>query len=488
MKQALHIFAKDSRRFWPEILVSFVATLVFAKLYPEQWGAHVASFWFPSWVPNVAAGLVPVGWWLLISRSVHAESLVGERQFWVTRPYRWGSLLAAKLLFIVVYVLAPFGLALCLILREGGFHPSQHLGGLLFEVMMTWCIIVMPLLVLASVTSSFARVTVAIVIVLAYAGLIGYLSTLLPTSSPSSDFGGEAAAVLLECAFAGVIVLQFARRRTAMARMLIAAIGLVIAGFALVGPEDLPMRQSYPPQANERSLPLNLSFNTDADALSNPIQEDDPREVIVSFPIHVAGIGPGYAVKADNAKVTITTQAGEHWTSHWQGVYLTWLPGASHDTIALKVRRSFFERVKNGAVRVELTLALTELQSGEWTRMRLPEGSFTIPGGSICHRAGYWTNDLTCRSALRQPPLMLAATRFATQPCSRDRVLVSDGDTGTDWVGTTDTDPADFGLTSVWSTDINFMRYASPRSQSEQHLCPGSVVAFAPYKVRDRRQ
>jgi hypothetical protein len=489
MKQTLHIFAKDSRRLYPEILITLSLTLVYAKLAPQLWGAHVASFWFPSWLPQLTIGLLPVGWWLLISRCVHAESLVGERQFWLTRPYRWPSLLAAKALFLAVYILVPYFLALCLVLWEGGFHPGAHIGGLLYEVLLAICIVVMPLLVLSTVTSNFGKVTLAVLIVLAFMGAVGWLSTRLPTSGTSGDYGLVLGTTLIEIAFAGVIVLQYARRRTALARLLVAAIAVTIAAFGLFGPENLPMRRVYPTQANSRALPIQLAFDSDAPDSTKGLGTDDGSlETDVSFPLTVAGIGRTYAVRTDSAKVTITAQDGEHWTSHWQGAYATWLPGEGHAAVTVKVNRAFVEHIKSNPVRVDLTLAITELQSGEWKRIWLPEGQFTIPGGSICNRSGMWLSELSCRSALREPPLMLVATRFATQPCSSDRLLVSDGDTGTDWVGTTDTDAAEFGLTSVFSTQIDFARYMSSASHKEQHLCPGSVVAFAPYTVRDRRQ
>jgi hypothetical protein len=489
MKQTLHIFAKDSRRLLPEILIALALTLAFVRLYPEQWGAHVARFWFPSWVPNLVTGLLPVSWWLLISRSVHAESLVGERQFWVTRPYRWGSLLAAKLLFLPVYVLVPYFLALCLLLWEAGFQPGEHIGGLLYEVLLAICIVIIPLLVLSCITSSFGKVTLAVLLVLAFAGAVAWLSTRLPESSTSSDWGVTLGIAAIEMGFAGVVVLQYARRRTTLARMLVAGLAVVIAAFGLVGPEELPMRETYPPQASARALPLQLGFDTQQpDSSKNLLADDDSQETDVSFPLTVAGIGPSYAVQLQNVKATITAQSGERWTSHWQGVYANWMPGERDGKVTVKVNRYFLDRVRSGPVRVELRLAVTELQSGAWTRMRLPEGRFTIPGGSLCHRSGQWGNELSCRSALRQPPLMLVATRFATQPCSRDRVLVSDGDTATDWVGTTDTDAAEFGLSSVWTTPVGFTRYSSDASQKAQYLCPGSIVAFAPYSVRDRRQ
>ena len=37
MKQMLHIFAKDSRQFWPEILICVALVAAFVWIYPSSW-------------------------------------------------------------------------------------------------------------------------------------------------------------------------------------------------------------------------------------------------------------------------------------------------------------------------------------------------------------------------------------------------------------------------------------------------------------------
>ena len=93
MSQVLHIFRKDTRRFWPEIVFS-LARLWLPWCGSIRCGGHM----LPSPMADgsdhsniaalgtVVAGLVAASWALLISRVIHAESLVGDRQFWITRP------------------------------------------------------------------------------------------------------------------------------------------------------------------------------------------------------------------------------------------------------------------------------------------------------------------------------------------------------------------------------------------------------------------
>jgi hypothetical protein len=115
MKQILHIFAKDCRHFWPEILISVALVGALVWIYPSTWlsksglyavagGAFLPSMLEAGVLAVLLTVLVPVSWWLLIARVIHAEALVGDRQFWVTRPYEWKKLLGAKALFLAVFL------------------------------------------------------------------------------------------------------------------------------------------------------------------------------------------------------------------------------------------------------------------------------------------------------------------------------------------------------------------------------------------------
>jgi hypothetical protein len=80
MKQILHIFAKDSRHFWPEIVVSLAITAAFTWIYPNQWtqndlggGPGFAVSTELRLLTSVLTLLVPVSWWLLIARHPCGE-------------------------------------------------------------------------------------------------------------------------------------------------------------------------------------------------------------------------------------------------------------------------------------------------------------------------------------------------------------------------------------------------------------------------------
>jgi len=486
MRQTLHIFAKDVRRFYPEILISLAVTFFFLKYYPQQWGAPGIGYLWLSWLPGAIATLLVVGWWVLITRVIHAESLVGERQFWVTRPYRWSSLLAAKCLFVAVFVYVPFTLAQCVLLLEAGLHPSRVIPGILFNLTMTTCIIVLPMMLLASVTSSFAKMLLAVFLVVIFIAATASLSNILPSSS-SPDYGERTMVGLYAMAVVAIIVWQYRKRRTSGSRWMVCGLAVLLA-LTIFWPDNYPVQKTYPAHAANQPSSVAVGFragdNSETSAAINP---DDKREVELSLPVDIGPIEKTTAIRVDFARVDIHADQGEHFQSHWQSESLTWLPGQTQSVVRLKVSRPFFEKVRTLPVTIDLSLAITTVRMGAATRMIVPQGEFSIPGGSICARSGVWSNDLSCRSAMRQPPLMLIVTRFSTGACLGEKTE-SDGDEGLAWFGNLDKDPAEFGITSVWTNTVSFERTATDHSRAEQHLCAGSTLGFVPYTQMESTQ
>jgi hypothetical protein len=107
MSQILHIFRKDARHHWPEILISLALLVVYATLQPRTWTEQQYDRGFLDTFVHYLPGILILSWVFLIVRIVQGETLVGNRQFWITRPYEWHRLLAAKLLSAFVFFHLP---------------------------------------------------------------------------------------------------------------------------------------------------------------------------------------------------------------------------------------------------------------------------------------------------------------------------------------------------------------------------------------------
>jgi hypothetical protein len=107
MNQIVHIFKKDVRHHWLEIAICQAALVAYLWNEMHGWEPHETAFGIARYWSGAIYVLLPIGWWALIIRVVQSESLVGDRQFWTTRPYEWKKLLAAKALFVLIFINIP---------------------------------------------------------------------------------------------------------------------------------------------------------------------------------------------------------------------------------------------------------------------------------------------------------------------------------------------------------------------------------------------
>lgn len=151
MRQALHIFRKDVRRLWPQILAVMLAIAYFAAL-DIRWSALGVGT-----AATASEYIVGAAIWLLIARTVHQESLLDENQFWLTHPYERASLLGSKIMMAVVAVSLPLFVADCLILSVQSLSVADNLGGLVLKQLLTAAWLILPPFAVASITRNLAE-------------------------------------------------------------------------------------------------------------------------------------------------------------------------------------------------------------------------------------------------------------------------------------------------------------------------------------------
>jgi len=174
MRLAVHIFAKDARRFWWEITVTLGLLLDLTYL-----DANRISF-----IPGPMEGwlnlLLPAAWAYLVALVIHDEALVGDRQFWLTRPYPWTALVTAKALFMLAFIQIPYFASDAAILVARGFQPIRYLPELLSKQLVLAVVITLSTS-LATVTKNLPQFALAGVVIVAL-GL--FCVTRVETRSP----------------------------------------------------------------------------------------------------------------------------------------------------------------------------------------------------------------------------------------------------------------------------------------------------------------
>jgi hypothetical protein len=508
MRQILAIFTKDARRFWPEILVSLGLLVALVQVYPMQWAEvqwtqpgtiNRGIGWFgisgsPSGVfAACLVALVPISWWILIARLIHCEKLVGHTQFWITRPYEWPNLLAAKMLFLAVFLYAPFFAAQCLLLHSGGFHPFSHLPGLLLNLVYLTAFVVLPLAALSALTTGFGRLTLLILGVILFIVLAVIVSDYLPSSTFGSVpdiVSGNLALAILFGGFAAIVLIQYARHRMRLAWFLLAAVAVGLWAIAIFDPDQALMARHYPP------APGPVQFVYASGGVTNETNSKD--SLAVSLPMHESGVADGKAVIPVALKVNLEGPGGASWQSSWQGISSQrYLAGASDTNMAFVMPRAVYDRFKPVPVTLRITFAVVQARRDSVRVVPLPAGDFNVAGVGVC-KAQSWMGDINdfsgiaCRSAMNQPRLTYITAQWTTGRCGDAASESSSQMLGTAWVGELDPALAEFGITPVWDTPVTLSNPWVPYRQGQplrgRNLCPGSPVIFTQFRETVRTQ
>jgi hypothetical protein len=509
MKQVLHIFAKDTRRLWPEILTSFVVLALYAFDYPNRWNYSPSAMSRGSLIA-LPMLLMAATWWLLIARVVHAESLVGDRQWWLTRPYEWKRLLAAKALFIAVWIYVPFAIAQAAIVWEAGLSPFVHPAAWLWMLAFVSGYVLLPLVAIATVTENFARMTLTVV-----GAIVVWIGALFLSSMPRGGYESNVPdqhsmwiiAVLIAGAAAAVL-LQFATRRVWLARgvavatvVLATGVGMLLTAtresqidraYPVAGSSTAAVQLAFDPAAAS-AYAGKVTFGTRLDGVRSTPSERSSK-VYIEVPILFSGIAEASAVQVDDVKVTVDDpHSGGHWTAPWwTSRNLRLLPGQRHAQVQIMVDSEQYERFKSGPITLHLALAVTELHAGSETTATISTVDFPVSGFGVCSTRWMYSfpSQLMCRAALDGPPLTRVSTEWSRT--QEPNAYVPPGPiTAASWAETPYTQSLVFRIFPVVPINLNLYPRSIHGPLSGTHglaLPPGTPVHFVPYTVTGRMQ
>src|SRR5258708_19989445 len=286
MRQALHIFKKDVRFLWYEIAVT-LGLVVMLVFYP------LLEF------------MVPIAWCILTARLIYAEPLPGDRLFWITRPYSWRSLLAAKALFILVFVNLPLIVADVILLAKNSFPVLDNLPGVVWSQALITSVFVLPVVVLATITTSLVQLVLAVLVLV-----------LLPISplwmvSQASDWRGLEwiwySLFFATFLIARVIVIlrQYKLRRTAMARVLTAGTLLLVALEFVFFPWDIAFKaQSWFSKLRIDPDSVHIALDPGRGILPQKLWPEN-NSTWIHFPLQITGLADGGDTTADAVLVTV---------------------------------------------------------------------------------------------------------------------------------------------------------------------------------------
>jgi hypothetical protein len=225
MEQVLHIFRKDVRHLWPRIVVVLLLMMAHAFFDVRSSPDYGPETNRANSMLNVFNMLLPLGMWLLIAWLIFEEALPDDRQFWLTRPYRWPKLLVAKVLFILVFINIPLFLSDCYILGAQGFPVLGVFPDLLRRQLILTTLFILPSFALATITTGVSQFLLAWFILLLVPISESMLESAWSRHAASVEIqGGSVFVAVLVVTTCGIVGWQYARRSTAAARAVVLAV------------------------------------------------------------------------------------------------------------------------------------------------------------------------------------------------------------------------------------------------------------------------
>ena len=277
---------KDLRHAWPQLLVALPLLFIFATHDLEPLTRHksvlVASLWQLLFVAT------PLAIWSLVATTIQSEPLIGDRQYWLTRPFTWYHLAAAKLAVIALCINLPLFLFQAIALGSNGLSLLSYFPALLWRQVFFSALVLLPAVAMAAITRTQGQFALLILLsVSALAGLAWIGWTGAPVNSGTAVDGDSRHGGRVACRSSGaIVVLQYARRRAALARWLLAFTVVACFGCMLVPWEAVSPARGFRPGLIELSLDRRIR-QRGVDSLP------DYLNVAIELPLLAQGVPPG---------------------------------------------------------------------------------------------------------------------------------------------------------------------------------------------------
>jgi hypothetical protein len=494
MTQILHIFKKDFRRHWPAILISLVLLALYTRrqveIAPEIMGAGDIRLFFYFEITRLITPILVLFWAFLILRVVQDESLVGDRQWWVSKPYVWWQLLLAKLLFIFVFISVPLFFVQLFLLHHAGFSIANNFLDLVLIQFAPVGLIVFSF-ALASLTKSLAQallgIGIALTIFIASSWLGSYLSH--NTYGESSKFRDALESFFAFAPFFLVPLWQFARRKTWSSRGIL--VGSLAAAYLISFiPSAGHLEQSYAPVA-ANDAPVHLTIPAISEPEKTPSAwPESVRTVPLIIPVNVSGAAPGTVVLIDGINITADSAEDSRWGPGWSPQsYKIW-PGEQRLNLSYSAKRKEYQAIKSKPLDLHIQLLFSEYQETDPRPLLLSPYGFQDAYLGTCGLSPLYPGGIECHKPFRSASYMgrFDAPKF---PCPPPRQYPSGTPTNLavaySWSDPRNGFLPDPGLNPIVDYYMGFSSVTpisetvgkTQRAESVINVCPGSEIHLA---------
>ena len=429
-----HYFKKDVRLMWPMALalttlqtLSALRTVVLGHFNEPRLLYTMTGF---------LQFLVLLGIVVTSLTAVHQDPLPGDRQDWLIRPVRRVDVWLAKVLFVLLLVLAP--IFLIDIAEQLALHLplSVSLSAATSRAFVLLSVFALPALVLGAITRSFAEALVfgifaSVAIELLMALTIGMLpvGTMFERPQGVGWINVTSAMLVMLIAAVATLAFQYRHRRTTLARgMALTGVSLAMATMAALpsayamaiqrwtwggvqGDGEVALQfvadRSLTSMRRIESLPLSgeSGARDAARAAAEAAMEhtENSQYVQIHLPLQVTGVAAGNILYADQIGVRVSAANGEvffegtgacirgsnavgigcrmnQFEVHAVGPQDADLTGVPELSLPVTV----YERFKDRSVRLELQFALTTFRPTQTQMIGTGVGVRQLSGLDSC--------------------------------------------------------------------------------------------------------
>jgi len=412
MRQALHILRKDVRHLWKELFAALllIAAFCFVGARRALWldvpGTERTAAW------TLVTLLLPLSWWILIARLIHEEALPGNSQFWITRPYDRKSLLGAKLLFIFVFINLPMLIADVIILHAYGLPVAAEWPGLLWAQVLLTVIFLLPILILSAVTTGFVQLLIAILVPCLAVLLVTIVGPDLVLALPSGYgwINSYVAFVLIAVAAAVVLIWQYRRLGTALARSFVVVAGILILFGAVFFPWPVAFRiQSWLSKQRLDPSAVQVSLDSKNSWLNRAAVQGD-GDVLIELPVAITDLPAGMSAKAEGFSLELRAPDGT--ARLVNQMPLNYLSEVNQQfSVKAIVDGAFYRTFKDEPLALRAKVYLTLFGNRQVARIPFGNRLAPVPRVGVCAasqvRDGH-SYFVVCNSPFRRPPVMVS--------------------------------------------------------------------------------
>jgi len=480
MNQIVHIFRKDARQLRLEILATLTILVLFDIFEPRSWNDFVVMT-VEGTTSMEFAILLCIAWGILIIRLIQTDRLPGVNQFWTTRPVVWWKLMAAKVLFLLVFLYAPLMLSQMVLLHLGGFAVASNLPLILLDMVLLSAVLVLPLTSLAAVTSSFGQTVLA---------LLGALVLLVVFVAVAAGRNLQPLFLvwlqpgILVAMLSSAVVYQYRWRATRNTIVLCAVTALLLISTQWLLPGSSLAVAGYDRPA--QGAPVSIAIDPSPRPRGNPYNSEKStvRSVILQVPLVVSSIAPGTDYELEGQRLHLEGPDGTVWESHWENATAAFgqvvFSGSDSPSTEILIPRRVYDRLRGGDVSIRMEFAVAQLQDMPVFQTVLSSKSEMVPGLGSCAFSEEW-GTIGCRSVFGSPSRFAVSRNYLpgapAQPASHP---------GHGYIGLAS--PLQWRMTlSISPVTVTKLTFGGP-GETKDSVLPGTPVSYAGMSLVRRMQ